>query len=68
MLRCIVRGGHQLSAESMGIDVQTSCSLHVSSRTARRMGLHLSSFHKGIDEVVFLWEAPFIVDMHDKYP
>ena len=36
MLRRIVRRGRQLSAESMATDLQTSCGLHISSRTVRR--------------------------------
>ena len=36
MLRLIVCRGHQLSAESVTTDLQTSCALQISSRTVRR--------------------------------
>ena len=45
MLRCIVLRGHQLSAESIATDLQTSCGLQISSRTVHRelrgMGFHV---------------------------
>ena len=44
MLRSIVPRGHQLSAESMATDLQTSCGLQISSRTVRRE-LHGMGFH-----------------------
>ena len=44
MLRRIVRRGHQLSAESIATDLQTSCGLQISSRTVRRE-LHGMGFH-----------------------
>uniref|UniRef100_A0A8C5P9B6 Transposase Tc1-like domain-containing protein n=1 Tax=Leptobrachium leishanense TaxID=445787 RepID=A0A8C5P9B6_9ANUR len=44
MLRCVVRRGRQLSAESIATDLQTSCGLQISSRTVRRE-LHGMGFH-----------------------
>ena len=44
MLRHIVRRGHQLSAESIATDLQTSCGLQISSRTVPRE-LHGMGFH-----------------------
>ena len=44
MLRCTVRRGRQLSAESIAPDLQTSCGLQISSRTVRRE-LHRMGFH-----------------------
>ena len=44
MLRRIVRRGHQLSAESIATDLQTSCGLQISARTVRRE-LHGIGFH-----------------------
>ena len=44
ILRCIVRRGRQLSAESIATDLQTSCGLQISSRTVRRE-LHGMGFH-----------------------
>ena len=44
MLRCMVRRGRQLSAESVATDLQTSCDLKISSRTVRRE-LHGMGFH-----------------------
>jgi len=43
-MRCIVRWGRQISAESIATDLQTSCGLQVSSRTVRRE-LHGMGFH-----------------------
>ena len=44
MLRCRVLRGHQLSAESITTDLQTSCGLQISSRTVCRE-LHGMGFH-----------------------
>jgi len=44
MLRRTVRRGRQLSADSIATDLQTSCGLHISSRTVRRE-LHGTGFH-----------------------
>jgi len=44
MLRRILRRGCQLSAESVATDLQTSCGLHISSRTVLRE-LHGMGFH-----------------------
>uniref|UniRef100_A0A8C5PBY5 Transposase Tc1-like domain-containing protein n=1 Tax=Leptobrachium leishanense TaxID=445787 RepID=A0A8C5PBY5_9ANUR len=45
MLRRVVQRGHQLSAESIATDLQTSCGLQISSRTVRREELHGMGFH-----------------------
>ncbi|KAL6466679.1 hypothetical protein MHYP_G00244830 [Metynnis hypsauchen] len=46
MLKHIVRRGHQLSAESIATDLQTSCGLQISTSTVRRE-LHEMGFHGG---------------------
>ena len=43
-LRCIMRRGRQLSAESIATDLQTSCGLQISLRTVHRE-LHGMGFH-----------------------
>ncbi|CAI9568868.1 unnamed protein product, partial [Staurois parvus] len=44
MLKCTVRRSHQLSAESIAKDLQTSCGLQISTTTVRRE-LHGMGFH-----------------------
>ncbi|CAI9611796.1 unnamed protein product, partial [Staurois parvus] len=43
MLKCIVRRSRQLSAESIAKDLQTSCSLQISTTVHRE--LHEMGFH-----------------------
>ncbi|CAI9576195.1 unnamed protein product, partial [Staurois parvus] len=44
MLKCTVSRSHQLSAESIAKDLQTSCGLQIST-TAVRRELHAMGFH-----------------------